>query len=204
MSLLEWFDKIDKIAFVLIHTGLDNTILDIVLPLLRNAYFWVPLYIYLLCFVIIRFKERAWQFIILTIVCFALTDRISAGILKPFFERPRPCFNIELQPMIRHLIECGGRYSFPSSHASNHFGLAAFWFWSVKFITGKKWIWLWLWALIIGYAQVYIGKHYPLDIAGGALLGFLTGTILAKFFEHWPSFWEITLFKGGKVNRNQL
>ncbi|MEO6136031.1 MAG: hypothetical protein ABIP35_12815, partial [Ginsengibacter sp.] len=33
------------------------------------------------------------------------------------------------------------------------------------------------------YAQVYVGKHFPSDIAAGALLGIITGTILAKVFE---------------------
>jgi undecaprenyl-diphosphatase len=82
-------------------------------------------------------------------------------------------------------VDCGGYYSFPSSHAANHFGLATFWFWSVWMMTGKKWTWLWYWALAIGYAQIYVGKHYPADILAGALLGWIVGLINAKIFEKW-------------------
>jgi membrane-associated phospholipid phosphatase len=41
---------------------------------------------------------------------------------------------------------------------------------------------------LICYAQVYVGKHFPSDIAAGALLGIITGTIVAKIFQlAWDS-----------------
>ena len=80
-------------------------------------------------------------------------------------------------------MDCGGRYSMPSSHAANHMGLAAFWYGSIAVITGRKWTWLWYWALAIGYAQIYVGKHYPFDVLAGSLLGYIIGTLLAKLFE---------------------
>ena len=73
----------------------------------------------------------------------------------------------------------------PSSHASNHFGLAMVWFWVILYLKGKRWNWVWFWAGIICYAQVYTGKHFPLDIAAGAVLGIITGTCMAKLFEFW-------------------
>jgi len=45
-------------------------------------------------------------------------------------------------------------------------------------------VWLfYVWAFAIGYAQVYVGVHYPLDIAGGALLGILIGLLSGGFFQ---------------------
>jgi undecaprenyl-diphosphatase len=47
-----------------------------------------------------------------------------------------------------------------------------------------KWAWLFfVWAASICYAQVYVGVHYPLDIAGGALLGMLAGLMSGGFFQ---------------------
>jgi undecaprenyl-diphosphatase len=71
----------------------------------------------------------------------------------------------------------------PSAHAANHFGLATFWFLSIATMSGKKWYWLWIWAFLVCYAQVYVGKHYPLDIAFGAGVGALTGFLVHKLFN---------------------
>jgi undecaprenyl-diphosphatase len=151
---------------------------------LRNPLTWVPLYAFLLYYVIRKAGAKAWQFIVLSVVTFAITDSVSASVLKPLFARPRPCHDAELQPFLRNILDCGGLYSFPSSHASNHFGLAMFWFWALWIMTGKKWGWLFIWATVICYAQVYVGKHYPFDIAGGALLGCIVGVASAKIFEY--------------------
>ena len=78
-------------------------------------------------------------------------------------------------------------YSFPSAHTANNFGIAAFWFWSLYKITGKKWKWLWIWVSLIGYAQIYVGRHFPSDVAAGALLGLYIGMFMAKILEY---FWE--------------
>ena len=75
----------------------------------------------------------------------------------------------------------------PSSHAANHFGLAAFWYFSIKKMSGKKWSWLWLWAATICYAQIYVGKHFPFDILAGSLTGFLTGLGMSRLFVLWES-----------------
>ena len=187
MSLIEWLDKLDKRMFTLIQGGPDYEWLDIFFLVVRDAFTWIPLYLFILYFVYTRNKNKVWLFVMCSIISFTITDRVSAGLLKPFFERPRPCFDETLQPVIRHLIDCGGMYSLPSSHAANHFGLAAFWLWSISSITGKRWIWLWIWAALIGYAQVYVAKHYPFDILVGALLGLITGAGLYWIMKHWPS-----------------
>jgi undecaprenyl-diphosphatase len=50
----------------------------------------------------------------------------------------------------------------------------------------KKWrhLW-WLWALLVSIAQVYVGVHYPLDIAGGAALGCLVGLSMGTICKHF-------------------
>lgn len=187
MTLIEWLDHLDKTAFVFIHHDFNYRLLDKAFLLIRNQFTWIPLYGFILYIALTKFKKSAILFIALSILTFALCDSLSASWLKPLIGRLRPCYNPELQPMINNLIECGGKFSFPSTHASNHFGLASFWYWSVFHASGKRWNWLWLWAFLVGYAQIYVGKHYPLDIAGGALLGLIIGTLLAKIFENWTS-----------------
>jgi undecaprenyl-diphosphatase len=81
------------------------------------------------------------------------------------------------------LKSCSGSFSFTSSHAANHFGMATFA--SITFYsTFKRYIFLtYLWAFFISYAQVYVGVHYPLDVLGGAAIGTLAGVLTASVFN---------------------
>lgn len=185
MTLLKWLDHLDKSLFVLIQHDAGSTLLDKIMPFLREPLTWVPLYAFMLYYALRQGRAKAWPFIILTLVTFATTDMVAAQVLKPWFARLRPCHVPELQGMIRGLVDCGGLYSMPSNHAANHFGLATFWYFSIRKMNGRKWIWLWVWAAAICFAQVYVGKHYPFDVLVGAVLGFLTGLGMFRLFAYW-------------------
>jgi undecaprenyl-diphosphatase len=185
MSFIEWIEHVDKIAFTLIQTKLSEPWLDGIMLTLRNPITWIPLYIFILFWTFKFDKVVILKFICLSIACFAVTDYSTAHFFKPFFERLRPCYDSETIGSIRGIIGCGGKYSFPSSHAANHFGLASFWYYSIYLLTIHKWRWLWIWAALVSFAQVYVGLHFPLDIAGGAVLGIVTGLGFAKLFQAW-------------------
>ncbi|MGH2646747.1 MAG: phosphatase PAP2 family protein [Ginsengibacter sp.] len=187
MPPIEFFERLDKILFLLINHDSSYQYLDPVMLVARNPFTWIPLYIFIAWYMFVKIGKRGWQFILFSFITVAITDSCST-LLKNAFGRLRPCVNAEISGLVRHLVDCGGIYSFPSSHAANHFGMATFWFWAIYKTTGKKWRWLWIWASLICYAQVYAGKHFPSDIAAGALLGIITGTIMAKIFElAWDS-----------------
>jgi undecaprenyl-diphosphatase len=185
MHLPEWLEQWDQNLFLQIHYHFASPLVDPLMKALREPGLWAPLYVFIIYYAFKHFKRYAWMFILLSVVCFALADFSSASIFKPFFMRPRPCHNPDLQTYIRGIVGCGGHYSFPSSHASNHFALATFWFGSLWMIKLKRWYWLWIWAISIVYAQIYVGKHYPLDVAAGALLGTLIGIAALTFFRYW-------------------
>jgi membrane-associated phospholipid phosphatase len=185
MSLLDWLDHLDKALFVLIQQDSDHSVLDKIMPLMREPFTWVPLYAFILFYILFKHRNKAFSFIILSVLTFAITDSLTAQVLKPLFGRLRPCLDPEMQTVVRTLVDCAGRWSMPSNHAANHFGLAAFWFYSLRSITGKKWHWLWFWAGAVCYAQVYVGKHYPLDVFVGAVTGWLTGLGMYRLFVFW-------------------
>lgn len=91
------------------------------------------------------------------------------------------------------LIACGGGYSFPSTHAANHFALAFF----LINMFYRRWKLIlplvFLWAFAVSFAQVYVGVHYPLDITFGAAIGALIGSTMGgilkttQAFKTWKS-----------------
>ncbi len=185
MSLLQWIDHVDKVLVLLIQHDSDHSVLDKVMPVLREPYTWIPLYAFMLYYAVRKGGKKAWFFILLSVLTFAITDSVTTQLLKPLFGRLRPCCDPELHSYIRGIIDCGGLYSMPSTHAANHFGLATFWFYTILTMTGKKWKWLWIWAAVICYAQVYVGKHYPSDILVGSLFGYITGMGMSRIFDYW-------------------
>jgi undecaprenyl-diphosphatase len=187
MTWLNWLDHLDKLLFTLIQHDTDQSVLDKIMPILREPLTWVPLYAFMLLYAFRQGAVKAWPFIILTLLTFAITDTVAAQVLKPLFGRLRPCHDPDVASMIRGLVDCGGLYSMPSNHAANHFGLAAFWYFSIRQMSGRKWVWLWWWAAAVCYAQVYVGKHYPFDVLAGASFGLLTGLVTYRLFVYWES-----------------
>ncbi len=182
MTPFEFLKGLDKFVFLLINHDSTSQFLDPVMIVIRDPFTWIPLYIFISWFIFFKVGKKPWLFVWSSLATVAITDSCSY-LLKNAFARITPCYDASISALVRHVAACGGAYSFPSNHASNHFGLAAFWFWSILKLTGKKWKWLWLWAAVICYAQIYVGKQFPSDIIVGAFLGICTGTITAKIFE---------------------
>jgi len=186
ISFLEKIKQWDQWLFIQINSGQSNSFFDSIMPYLRSAFYWTPLYLFILLFVLFNFKKngRGWWWVLFFLCTVSLTDVVSSRIFKEIFERLRPCQDPDFMGYVRLLVDnCSTGYSFTSSHAANHFGMAAFFFITFRSVF-KKWALLaFLWALLISYAQVYVGVHYPLDVLGGALIGLLFGWMLGNFFN---------------------
>ena len=175
----------DREFFRLINSTLHNDLFDWLMPLLRIPTFWAPLYIFLLCFILFNVKHRTALLIFFAILTVALTDQVSSTLIKHNIYRLRPCADEALAAWRRVLSGCSTNSSFTSSHAANHFGLAVFLYATLRKHFGKYIYIFFIWAFLISYAQVYVGRHYPLDVICGGMVGALIGTFTGRLFNRF-------------------
>lgn len=166
-----------------LNTEWHNYILDAIMPFVRNQWTWAPLYLFLLIFMTMNFGRRGWMWCIFFLLTFAISDYLSASVLKPLFIRTRPCNNPYLQTMVHNIVPCGSGPSFPSSHAANHFALGIFMAGTLQRKVKGIWWMVMIWAFMIGYAQIYVGVHFPLDVICGGMLGAAAGILTSKLFN---------------------
>jgi undecaprenyl-diphosphatase len=180
-----WLQKLDEKIFVMINSKWTNPVFDELMPFLRKSDNWAPLYLFLLVFMLINFRKKAWWWILFFIITVSVTDYIGTRIFKYGFERVRPCNVPQMMENLRLLVPCPSGFGFTSNHAANHFGMATFLFISFRHFF-KNWMLLaFVWAGAIAYAQVYVGVHYPMDVICGALWGLVVGTCSGYFYNKW-------------------
>jgi membrane-associated phospholipid phosphatase len=172
----------DQFLFELINGQAHNAVLDWLMPIWREKSTWIPLYIALAVFVGYKYRLQGLYLVLALLLAVGLADTVSSKIIKPSVHRLRPCNDPALKGEVKLLVHCGSGYSFTSSHASNHFAVAAF----LSLTLGlhyRRIRWpLYLWAASIALGQVYVGVHFPLDIFIGAILGVIIGNIVAKTY----------------------
>lgn len=95
-------------------------------------------------------------------------------VIKKIVKRPRPF----LGQVKISAVYYPGQTSFPSGHTSSAFTTAT----ALSQVYHKWYIIApaYLWAGSVGYSRMYLGVHYPSDVATGAIIG--TGSALSMKF----------------------
>jgi undecaprenyl-diphosphatase len=116
---------------------------------------------------LVRKKEGAVTLLVALMMVIIVAVSMKYGV-----DRPRPFDVIQAVDPIYRPIDP----SFPSAHAMTAFAGAV--------AVGIKWkktlVPLLALAAAVGYSRVYIGVHFPYDVASGALIGILIGLVAAS------------------------
>ncbi|MFM7672561.1 MAG: phosphatase PAP2 family protein [Bacteroidota bacterium] len=182
--LLNRLIEYDHFLFRLINQEWISGWMDTSALWVREPIHWAPLYALILLIAIWKFRTRGLIWFFFGVAAVVFSDLIGNYGFKHVFERLRPCNDPTIQTGLRLLVDkCGTGFSFVSNHSANHMCLATFiWITLPKSI--RHWGWMGLaWALCIGYAQVYVGLHFPADIIAGAVLGALIGATVGASFN---------------------
>ncbi|GAB2575525.1 phosphatase PAP2 family protein [Spirosoma areae] len=181
--MLQTLNQLDTDLFLWLN-GRYTPWLDPIMIWITERNSWLPLYALLIGWLIYRYRKQAVGFLLTIVAAVALGDQTTSSILKPLTHRLRPCHEFALQTFIHPVMECGGQYSFASSHAATTFALAA----SLWFLLGKqhRWLrWSFLWAAVVSYSRIYVAAHYPLDVLTGAGIGILAARLCVFIFRKW-------------------
>ncbi|MEM5814684.1 MAG: phosphatase PAP2 family protein [Candidatus Aenigmatarchaeota archaeon] len=157
----------DVVLFRLFNTFISNRYFDVLVPVvshLGSVWVWIPLSV-----VILSYRRLLGRRLITGLVA------VNAVVifLKDVFDRVRPC---DILPNARAL-DTEPFSSFPSGHAANAFLAAA-----ILSVSYPRYKWhFYALAAVVALSRVYLGVHYPSDVAAGALLGIVVGWSVVKY-----------------------
>ena len=186
LDISQWLVEGDS-SILLAVNGMHSSYFDTFMWLCSRKFEWIPFYLSILY---VLFRNFNWRVVLYSLVAMGvillLTDAVSSHFIRPVVARLRPS-NLEnpISEMI-HIVDNhrGGRYGFPSSHASNSWGLVFF----VGLLLRRRVLTTFLacWALLLCYSRLYLGVHYPGDLLAGMMLGAVVASVV------YYVFWRMT------------
>lgn len=186
--MIEWLEGIDRELLLAIN-GAHHPILDEIMWIISAKFTWIPLYVFLVYLAYQQFGRNGMLlFLGCILVCVALADLSSVHLFKNIFQRYRPTHNLDLSHQL-HVYQYangefyrGGMYGFVSSHAANFAAVITF---SLVILKRSWWLVssLLLIHVLVCYSRIYLGVHYPSDVAVGSLVGVLATLIPVYAFR---------------------
>ena len=174
-------ERIDQAVFLFLNS-LHKPFWDEVMWVISAKLPWLPLYLFILIMLGIKYKKKFLIIFPLLLLTVTLSDQLSVHAFKEVFQRLRPCHEPALDGLV-HIVngKCGGKFGFVSSHAANTFAVAVL---SLNLLRRKWFITgILAWAALVSYSRVYLGVHYPGDIICGGLLGAVIGYAMFKLYS---------------------
>ena len=178
--------NLDRIVTVAVNSW-HSPFWDNVMLFLSNKYALIPLYTLTLLYLVFRRKYtirrkiyyNSWKIVLVIVLAcvagFVCADNFSHDIIKPYFHRLRPGYDLYIWDLVRTPDGKGGAWGFVSNHSINITTFAV----TVALFVRRKWFSILAFLLAFGvcYSRVYLARHFVGDVICGAILGIITGYI---------------------------
>lgn len=176
MSYIAW---IDQTLFHLANGLWTAPILDRIMPALSYVGNLGAVWVALLG-VMVAFGKKTGRKIVLAGLAALAIGFASSEIIKEITMRPRPFL---ILPDVRLLIPEPSSFAFPSGHTTSAFAASSGAVLAAKRLLQRVPLWgsgMLALAAAISYSRIYVGVHWPTDVAAGVLLGLASGWLGAR------------------------
>lgn len=170
ISLREVILSVDLALLKFFNNTIATPALDYFFTFVCNFDIWRWPVVLIAIVLLWRGGPRGRWMVVLAVLATLIIDPTIYRIIKPLVGRIRPCHDPSLI-WVRVVDGCGGRFSFPSSHAANMFGLGVV----IGGFYKTARYYLYPMAALVAIGRVYQGVHYPSDVIAGAVYGAIIG-----------------------------
>lgn len=177
--MLDFMRGLDGALFHLTNTVWTNPLLDTLMPALSWAGNLGAVWLVLLG-AMAAFGKKTGRKMALAGLLALVLGFASSEALKEITMRPRP---FAVLPDVNLLVGAPHSYAFPSGHTTSAFAAAGGVAFAARRLLGRVPARVWgmlALAAAISYSRLYVGVHWPTDVAAGVVLGLASGWVGAR------------------------